>query len=283
MQINVVLCPVDFSPLASGELELATQTCEAFGARLVLHYNIPAISPGYSKAWEWQREHRQLEPSMEESQRQLNELLKQLPGGIRAEGIITHGPLGTVVPALAQQIGVDLLVLGTHGWSTEDHASLSERIIDEAPCPVLTIHEPGAPRVFRSKTEPGGAPPCVVVPTDFSAAADKAVAYAMALASKVPLRITLLHVSRTENAGAALETLDALVPPDLRERVECHLRAGRADEEIEKFLHEKEPKLVVMGTHGRRFWHRLWKRDVARELLHGATCPVCFVPPTTVC
>jgi nucleotide-binding universal stress UspA family protein len=213
----------------------------------------------------------------------VNALLKDLPNGIHGEAVITQGPLATVVLSLAQQLPADLLVLGTHGWSTEDHASLTERIIDQAPCPVLTIHDPGGLRTFRLKSEPGGKMPRLVVPTDFSESAAGAVAYAIALARDLPLRLDLLHVARTESAGAALETLDGLVPPDLRERVECHLRIGRADEQIEEFLRQKEPELVVMGTHARSFWHRLAKRDVARQLLHGASCPVCFVPPTPAC
>lgn len=279
MRIGIVVCPIDFSELASRELELAVRVCEAFGARLVLHHNVSAIGPGFSKAWEWNREHQKQEPSTDESQQQVNSLLKQLPNGIRGEAVITHGPLATVLLALARELPADLLVLGSHGWSTEDHASVTERVIDQAPCPVLTIHEPSALGTFRLKPEPGGEPPRVVVPTDFSESASRAVDYAMALARDLPLRVDLLHVSRAERAGDALETLDRLVPADLRERVECYLRVGRAEDEIEGFLQEREPELVVMGTHARSFWRRLWKRDVARQLLHGATCPVCFVPP----
>ena len=283
MQSGVVLCPIDFSQLAARELELAVQVCRAFGARLVLHHNVSAISPGFSKAWEWDREHQGAEPSAGEAHQRVKALMKQLPGGVQGEAVVTEGPLATVVLALARELPADLLVLGTHGWSTEEHASLTERIIDHAPCPVLTIHDPGSLRTFRLKSEPGGELPRLIVPTDFSEAAGKAVAYAITLARELPLRLDLLHISQIPDNAAVLETLDGLVPSDLRDRVECHVRIGRAEEEIEKFLRQVEPELVVMGTHARSFWRRLSRRDVARELLHGATCPVCFVPPTVVC
>jgi nucleotide-binding universal stress UspA family protein len=67
-------------------------------------------------------------------------------------------------------------------------------------------------------------------------------------------------------------------PSDPKARTECHVRVGCADKEIEKFLRHAEPELVVMGTHARTFWRRLFTRDVARQVLHGASCPVCFVP-----
>jgi nucleotide-binding universal stress UspA family protein len=281
--IGIVLCPIDFSQLTSRELDLAVQVCEAFGSRLVLHHNVSAISPGFSKAWEWDREHQNREPSVDEAQERVNALLRQLPNGVHAEAVVTRGPLLTTVLALARELPADLLLLGTHGCSTEEHASLSERIIDQAPCPVLTIRDPGGLPTFRLKAEAGGELPRLVVPTDFSPSAGKAVAYAATLARQLPLRLDLLHVSKTPDTAAVLETLDDLVPSDLRDRVECHVRVGRAEEEIEAFLREVEPEMVVMGTHGQSFWRRLSGRDVARVLLHDATCPVCFVPPTTAC
>lgn len=280
MKIGVVLCPIDFSKLAERELDLAVQICETFGARLVLHHNVSAVSPAFSKAWEWDQAHRQDGTSTDEAQRRVDALLRQLPAGIRSEAVLTHGPLARVVLALAQKLPADLLVLGTHGWSTEDHASVTERIIEQAPCPVLTIGDASALRRFRLKPQPDAEMPRLVVPTDFSESAGKAVAYAIELARELPLQLHLLHVSQSAGGDEAMETLDRLVPDDLRGRAECHLRVGRTEEEIEEFVRQTEPELVVMGTHARNFWRRLFTRDVARQLLHGSSCPVCFVPPT---
>jgi nucleotide-binding universal stress UspA family protein len=77
-----------------------------------------------------------------------------------------------------------------------------------------------------------------------------------------------------------MESLDKLVPPDLRARTACYTRVGSAEEAIEAFVRQTEPALVVMGTHVRQFWRRHFTRNVARQFLHGATCPVWFVPPT---
>jgi nucleotide-binding universal stress UspA family protein len=279
MKVDVVLCPTDFSTLDNRELELGVTVCQAFGSRLVLHHNVSAIAPGFSKAWEWDQTHPQDGLSTEEAQRRLDALLRALPAGVTAEAVVTHGPLAGVVLALAEKLPADLLVLGTHGWSTEDHASVTERVIERAPCPVLTVGDAGAVGGFRLQPQPGGEAPRIVVATDFSESADKAAAYAIELARRLPLRLDLLHVTY-EDDGAAAEALDRLVPADLRERVECHLRVGRTDDEILEFLRQTRPELVVMGTHTRSFWRRLFTRDVTRPLLHGATCPVCFVPPT---
>ena len=281
MEIRTVLCPIDFSQLAERELDLAVEVCRVSGARLVLHYNVAAISPGLSKAWEWDQTHRQGEPSAADADRRVQALLGKLPAGVRGEAVITHGPLATVVIAVAAELPADLLVLGTHGWSTEDHASVTERVIDRTPCPVLTVRDLSGLENFRLTTAPGAAMPRVVVPTDFSPSANHAVAYAAALARDFGLQLHLLHVAHGGDEKKALKTLDGLVPPDLRARVECHSRVGRTEEEIEKFVREMAPQLVVMGTHARGFWRHLFTRDVARQILHESTCPVWFVPPAT--
>lgn len=281
MEIRTVLCPIDFSLLADRELGLAVEVCRASGARLVLHHNVSAISPGFSKAWEWDQTHRKAETSTADAEQRVQALLAKLPTGVRGEAVITHGPLATVLLAVASELPADLLVLGTHGWSTEDHASVTERVIDRTPCPVLTVGDPAAVENFRLTAELDAEMPRVVVPTDFSPAANRAVAYATELARGFRLRLHLLHIAHDGDVDEALATLDGLIPPDLRGQVECHSHLGRPEEEIEKFIRRMEPQLVVMGTHARSFWRHLFTRDVARQILHEATCPVWFVPPTT--
>jgi nucleotide-binding universal stress UspA family protein len=279
MNIDIVLCPTDFSELAERELQLAVQICEAFGARLILHHNLSAISPGLSKAWEWDQSHQKDERSAADAERRMKKLLAQLPKTIHAEAAITHGPVATVLLALAQQLPADLLVLGTHGWSNEDHASVTERVLERTPCPVLTIHDAEALRVFRLRPGADGEGARVVVPTDFSPAATKAVAYAVELARRLPLELHLVHVSAGPASDDTLETLINLVPPELTNRAQVHVRSGRPLEEIKAVLDIVNPALIVMGTHAHGFWRRVLTGDTARTVLHGASCPVFFVPP----
>ena len=149
-----------------------------------------------------------------------------------AESLITVGPVGPVVLSLAEQLKADLVVLGSHGWSTADHASVTERVIDESPCPVLTFQERVDMPGFRLRSANGDPAPRTVVSTDHSRASSAAVGYACALARVLPLELELRHVvdpghagrERYERAQAALE---ALVPPDLGKCVSIHVRGGR--------------------------------------------------------
>lgn len=278
--VRIVVCPMDFSELADRELELAVHVSQALGARLVLHHNVSAVSPAFAKAWEWDQSHQKDERSAADAERRLARLMERLPHGVHAEAVLTHGPLATVLLALAEKIPADLLVLGTHGWSSEDHASITERIIDRTPCPVLTIRDGAATQGFRLTAGPDDPLVRVLVPTDFSPSATRAVDFAIELARQLPLELHLVHVSPSAIADAALATLVAAVPSELKSRTLCHTRVGPTLEEIDRLLRELRPQLIIMGTHARSFWRRLFRRDIARQVLHGANCPVCFVPPS---
>jgi nucleotide-binding universal stress UspA family protein len=278
MKIDVVLCPIDLSASAERAVDVACRMCEVFGARLVLHHNLSAIPPGLSRSWEWDQVHRKDEPSAEGAGKRIEALMRRLPSTVCGEAIITHGPLATVLLRLAETLPADLIVIGTHGSSTEDHASVTERILERSPCAVLAMHDTDAARGLGLPPGPDREPVRVVVPTDFSESASKAVAFAVEVAGKLPLELHLVHVSPGPGADEALENLARLVPPELKGSARCHLRIGHPLEEIDAVVQLVDAELIVMGTHVRAFWQRLFTRDVARHVLRGASCPICFVP-----
>lgn len=298
MKMETVLCPIDFSTLSDFELKLAVEVCETFGARLVLHHNLAAAAPGLHKAWEWEECHqgRPEEVTEPEARAHMDDLLRRIPPGVRAEARISRGPVGLVLLYLIDEVAADLVILGSHGWSSEEHTSLSERIIESAPCPVLTVQEGrGDAHAFRLRAG-GGDVTKVLVPTDFSDSAAAAVAYALELARRSPLEVHLLHVqspsempigpmdyaqiaiSGADFREATRRRLGELVPADLADRVQCHVETGSPGDGIVAEADKLDAELIVMGEHARGFFRRFFTHDTSKELLHRAHCPVWFVP-----
>ncbi len=59
-----------------------------------------------------------------------------------AETQVDHGDPGQVICALAEEQGVDLIVVGTHDrgrWSRMWYGSVSRHVVDHAPCSVLVV------------------------------------------------------------------------------------------------------------------------------------------------
>ncbi len=284
MKIETVLCPIDFSTLSDFELKLAVEVCETFGAHLVLHHNLAAAAPGLHKTWEWEETHQDKpeEITEPEADQHMEEILGRIPSTVHAEARISRGPVGLVLLYLIQEISADLVILGSHGWSSEEHTSLSERIIESAPCPVLTIQEGlGDTRAFRLQAADGDVASSVLVPTDFSESGTTAVAYAFELARQSPIQMHLLHVEtgRSDPAEEDRTRLAELVPADLEKRVTCHVEAGAPADGIMAQAMKIDADLIVMGEHAKTFFRRFFTRDTSREMLHRARCPVWFVPP----
>ena len=288
-QLRTVLCPVDFSNLSGREIDVAIELCQTFRARLILHHNLGGAPPALSKAWEWEGSHHPEERTDVEVEGKMRELLERVPSSVRVEARLTRGPVATSLVCLAEQLPADLLVLGCHGWTTEEHVSVTERLLERCPCPVLTIHEGHCEgRTFRLGRRQVDDPATVLVPTDFSPSAEEAVHSAFVLARKYPIRVHLYHVpesirivgARSPGSPGPLEEvqrqLEDLIPLDLLDRVSCHVETGSVSEKIVEFADRLHPDLMIMGRHARGLFRR-FTRDTSRDLLHRACCPVWFV------
>jgi universal stress protein A len=284
MEIRTILCPIDYSDVSAHELDLAIEVGRTFGARLVVHHNRTAIAPGLGRQWDWEATHQTNGYTEAEAERRMQAVLNEIPAELRAEGIVSTGAVGMALLALAEQLPADLVVLGSHGWSTDDHASVAERVIARAPCPVLIFNKgTGAPERFRLGT--GGAEaPHVVVPTDFSPTAQHAVAYACALARVLPLRLQFLHVlpagedCSVEAVRAAEARFEATLPAGAAGQVTFQVRSGSATDAILAYLATSRPAFAVLGEHSHDVVRRHFTRDTARAVVHEARCPIWIVP-----
>jgi len=289
MRIQTVLCPLDFSGLDEQEIGIALEVCRTFGAKLVLHHDVAAAEPGFSRVWEWSKAHQPSAMHDREVTAHLQALLDRIAVGVPAEAAITSGPLAGTVLALAERLPADVIVLGSHGWSSQDHASVAERVIDRSPCPVLTFQERRDAPAFRLRAAAGGPPPRAVVPTDLSSTSASAVAWACALAREIEMRVDLLHVLPVDAGGAAVDhaqaAMDGLVPLDLVDEVSAHLRRGDPIDEIARYLDVTDPAFVVLGEHSRGIFRHLFTRDTTRALVRRVRCPAWVVPasPATAC
>ena len=137
----------------------------------------------------------------------------------------------------------------------------------------------------------------VLVPMDFSATADQALAYAIALAQQLHARLTLLHVldltpvtMEEMTAGVVATYLDDL-ETDAQHLLQASLeRVQRAGLQGESLLVQGTPTqtivdtageqgvdLILMGTHGRTGLAHVFLGSVAEHVVRQGPCPVLVV------
>ena len=117
----------------------------------------------------------------------------------------------------------------------------------------------------------------VLVPIDFSATADRALAYAIALAQQLQARLTLLHV--LDLTPVTMEDMTAGMTATLLDDLETDarhlLQASR--ERVQRAGLQGGVDLIIMGTHGRTGLARVFLGSVAEHVVRQGPCPVLVV------
>jgi nucleotide-binding universal stress UspA family protein len=286
LAVRTALCPVDFSAATARQVDLAADICRAFGARLVLHHNVMDVLAGAGVGWMWHADHA---PSVSaDAARQLSRLAARLPKGLVVETCVTRGAISPAVMAVAEAAEADLMVLCEHAGKTEDHESVIETLLKRSKRAVLALHDPGADAVlprFASAHE-HNLMQAVLVPANLTSDSHPSVEVAFDLARLLPIRLHLLHVIESRpvrdiheaDPASMKPRLAALVPADLVARTTVHLEEGDPVPAIVDAARRLGVSCVVMGEHTRGLVKRWLTRDTARAVLHGAPCPVWYVP-----
>ena len=139
-----ILVPVDFSDCSQKALEYALPFAQRFHAGItllhVVHVNYYATSSEYT-AFDYPE-------LIEETRRAGEKQLGRLAGSVRkkcpVQTVIKTGHPGSVIVDTAKMLGIDLIIISTHGRTGFKRAflgSTAEHVVRYAPCPVLIVRE----------------------------------------------------------------------------------------------------------------------------------------------
>jgi nucleotide-binding universal stress UspA family protein len=121
-----ILFPTDFSDVSREAGATAAALARQFDAELTILYVVPPVT----------------DPSPSE---RLGPLAAELGQGITIKTEVASGIPARRIVAYAQQHGIDLIVMGTHGRTGISRAllgSVTEAVVRRAPCRVLTVPAP---------------------------------------------------------------------------------------------------------------------------------------------
>lgn len=297
MKVEKVVCPTDFSPCASHALELAVLVARSFGAELhVLHAVVLHAEDPHNPAHHL--------PNLEEVEALLErtaasalarDIAPHADGVLRILQVQRRAPFaGEAILGYADEVGADLIVMGTHGRRGLAHVllgSVANEVVRRASCPVLTVRT-------RPEGTHLGAIERILVPIDFSSSSETALHAARDLAVQWTASLDLLHVIEETVMPAfyaAGVTSLLQLDPEIRTRcqaemqrrlaqlgdpsvaVTAHVREGKAAREIVAFTEEGGSDLIVLATASRSGVERLLLGSVAEKVVRLAPCPVLVV------
>jgi universal stress protein A len=146
---KTILVPVDFTAMSDHAIDRAFAWAKRFDSEVVLMhaYDLPVIGPtemAFMTTVDLDREVR------EGASRALKHALEARQGeGVRVRALLVQDdPLHAIVET-AREERAGLIVMGTHGRTGIVGALLgntAEKVVREAPCPVLTFRDPAPDR-----------------------------------------------------------------------------------------------------------------------------------------
>jgi nucleotide-binding universal stress UspA family protein len=279
-----VLAATDLSSRSDRALRRAALMARASGAELLVLHAVDDDQPRTL-----------VEAERREALAVLREQLAGLPE-LRAGAtcpLIEEGDPFEAILRAAEARAADLIVLGEHRRRALRDifaGTTVERVMRHGRHPVLMVNQP-PPGPYRR----------VLVATDLSGHAARAVRAALRLGLLDGARLTLLHALEPPGLGA-LALADA--PPatvaaheaeaasaaaaglagfaaELGLPAPCERRVtmGRAATVVKEFAARLRPDLLVMGTAGAGFLRRAVLGSVAAEVLGAVRCDALAVPP----
>jgi nucleotide-binding universal stress UspA family protein len=292
--VRRILYATDLSPTSEAAWNEARRLGRLFDAEIVVVHAVapPLVLPqeGYFPA--------QLYDEMAEAvRRRAQEGLDRLLAGVAGSGLkvrirlVDGSPAQCILEAVTAE-SADLLVVGTHGRRGLQRAllgSVADRLVRQAPCPVLTV-----PPLAGGVTHEAIRRICFA--TDFSPSSRAAWPWAVALAQAANAEVDLVHVTfepvadrhlSPDSIARMVRALDEQGPHDVerflerselpRDRIRVHLTHGVAGEQIVHQARERAADIIVMGTHGWSGVVRWMLGSVASHVIQMATCPVLTV------
>ncbi len=145
IDIRTILVPIDFSPNAAAVLDWAAHLAEEHECPLVLlhAYHLPVdfqqLEGAYLPPDFWTQVKNDAAANLESHAEALR------ARGLRVETVLREGYPASVIEEEAETRNVDLIVIGTRGHTGLKHlllGSVAERVVQKAPCAVLTVKSP---------------------------------------------------------------------------------------------------------------------------------------------
>ncbi len=280
--LNNILVATDFSEISKWALEFAVELGRRNASKVTV---VHAIEPEPFAGVPLDPLHESSLVARNEAQEKLNRFADSRAFvGLQHRTIVSFGSVWNVIKTVAEDDRVDLIVVATHGRSGIKHlmlGSVAEQIFRNSDWPVLTIGPHARPGY-------GGEVKNVLFATDFTKSAERAFAYAVALARENDATLNALYVTNFyfgEGGDLSSEMLlgaekllrEKLPKPEGVARFNYLARQGWAADGILTAAEEEGADLIVMGLHRHSAvsTHLPW--STVHQVVAHARCPVLTV------
>jgi nucleotide-binding universal stress UspA family protein len=291
MQLERILCPIDFSEYSVTAYDYAQSLAWHYKATLFLQHVFDSLTP-YYPYYAFPNAYNELCDELRaHAERQLQDFAKHYSrSGILPQCEVNDGVATDLILGFAEAQDVNLIVMGTHGLRGVDHltlGSVTEKVLRKARCPVLAVRKPAHDSAKSGEGSDFLRLHRIVYCTDFSDNSERAWEYAISLAAEYNAELTVLHVLEDISRSADVETetakvlerIEKQIPPEARKNgmTKAGVRIGKAYQQIIQLALESQTDLIIMGVRGRHALDLAVFGSTTDRVVQSGPCPVLVI------
>jgi nucleotide-binding universal stress UspA family protein len=150
LPLKRILCPTDFSEASFAALKIAVELARHFAAAVDVIHVIPPVplhspypDPPLASSFDVVLYQQELALYSEKALKDL--VGERVPQDIPTLATVLTGDPAQEIAAFAAKESISLIVIASHGLSGWRHfvtGSVTEKVVRQAPCPVLTLRAP---------------------------------------------------------------------------------------------------------------------------------------------
>jgi nucleotide-binding universal stress UspA family protein len=285
-----ILCPMDFSDLSDLALKYASIAAREYNATLYVLHAEQFELPRYLSLNKVDNLIHELERAKISLRNHLAEHVQKVLGintkrnNLKFE-VIEKYPVRAILDLMKQE-SIELIVMGTHGYSGLKHlrlGSVAENTLSNATVPLFVVRQKTHLFIDVSREDSMPVLERILCPTNFSEAAVTALRHATAIAERFDAVLTVLKIRETDkdaNIPEDQEKLCAWITDTIK--VHCDVNPivlnGNAAEQIISYAKQNKDDLIVLGANHQTFLEATFFGRTTELVTRHAPCPVLITP-----
>jgi nucleotide-binding universal stress UspA family protein len=272
--MKTILVPTDFSKNAENALHFAIALAKQQKATLILlhAYQMPvAVSPVPFNLLILEKEE-----AKQDATAKLRTLCAQIDhaGGVSYEYLLEEGDAVEIISNTVKEKNVDLIVMGSKGASGLAgviFGGVATSVIEKASCPVMAIPE------STSLTKPIKK---ITYATDYQKNDTRIIAKIIELAEPIRAQVNIIHISKDGISSDEESKLMSQFMKKVNDVISYNnlsfqmLHGQDVEEQLEKYIADNSTDVLILSTHHRSFFDRLFENSITKDLTLKATIPL---------
>jgi nucleotide-binding universal stress UspA family protein len=272
--MKTILVPTDFSKNAENALHFAIALAKQQHATLILlhAYQMPvAVSPVPFNLLILEKEE-----AKQDATNKLRTLSAQIDhaGGVLYEYLLEEGDAIDIISNTVKEKNIDLIVMGSKGASGIAgviFGGVATSVIEKASCPVMAIPE------STSLTKPIKK---ITYATDYQKNDTRIIAKIIELAEPIRAQVNIIHISKDGISSDEESKLMSQFMKKVNDVISYNnlsfqmLHGQDVEEQLEKYIADNSTDVLILSTHHRSFFDRLFENSITKDLTLKATIPL---------